>query len=207
MEANAERPATRKVSRRKKAMQGLVALAAAIVIALTSLVTFAIGVTASSQPAKQEAPTEAPQETTAEEEAPAEEEQVDTAAAERDAFVSTWAERIDTFNAGTPLEGYGATFAEAAYDNNVDPRFAPAIARVESGSGANCINSCNAWGWGAFSWSDWETAIWDYTGQLGASYGHTLSYEAALSYNESNPDGWYEEVGASMYAIYPEESL
>lgn len=129
------------------------------------------------------------------------------AAAAREAFVSTWAARIDAFDAGYPLEGYGRTFAEAAYDNGIDPRFAPAIARVESGSGANCTYSCNAWGWGSSSWPDWDTAIWEYTGALASAYGRTLSYEAALSYNEETPDAWYAEVEASMYQIWESEDL
>ena len=131
----------------------------------------------------------------------------DADAAARETYVSTWAERIDAFNAGTPLAGYGRTFAEAAYDCGVDPRFAPAIARVESGSGAACAYPCNAWGWGTASWPDWGTAIWEYTAALGAQYGSTLSYEAALSYNEVTPDAWYAEVEASMYQIWESADL
>ena len=131
----------------------------------------------------------------------------DADAAARETYVSTWTERIDAFNAGTPLADYGRTFAEAAYDCGVDPRFAPAIARVESGSGAVCAYPCNAWGWGTASWSDWDTAIWEYTAALGAQYGSTLSYEAALSYNEVTPDAWYAEVEASMYQIWESADL
>lgn len=214
MEDNAQKPTTRRVPRRKKALQGLIAMAVSAVIALASIASFATSAfsatkgPAQEEPAKQTTTDDAKTQEKDEEAAEASQDEQEPADnSERDAFVAVWAERIDAFNAGYPLEGYGATFAAAAYDNGVDPRFAPAIARVESGSGVNCINSCNAWGWGAFSWSDWETAIWDYTAQLGQSYGHTLSYDAALSYNEENPDGWYEEVGNSMYAIYPDESL
>lgn len=137
----------------------------------------------------------------------AEESEADAKAAEREAFVSTWAERIDAFNAGYPLEGYGRTFAEAAYDNGVDPRFSPAIARVESGSGQSCAYSCNAWGWGASSWPDWDTAIREHVSGLAAGYGHTLTYDMAYSYNELNPDEWYAQVESCMYQIWGDESL
>jgi hypothetical protein len=123
----------------------------------------------------------------------------------RETFVTTWAERIDAFNAGYPLEGYGRTFAEAAYDYGVDPRYSPAIARVESGSGLNCTYSCNAWGWGSSSWGDWETAIYAHVAGLAQGYGHTVSYEAALSYNELNPDEWYAQVESCMYQIWESE--
>ena len=126
---------------------------------------------------------------------------------ERTTFVQTWAERIDAFNAGYPLEGYGAAFAEAAYDNDVDPRYSPAIARVESGSGQNCFYPYNAWGWGSESWSDWDTAIRDHVAGLAAGYGHTLTYEAALSYDSAEADEWYAQVEASMAQIWESEEL
>lgn len=122
-------------------------------------------------------------------------------------FIAVWGERIDAFNAGYPLDGYGETFAAAAYAYGVDPRYAPAIARVESGSGSNCTYYCNAWGWGARSWSDWDSAIWGFMGEFAAGYGHTLSYAAAMSYNEMNPDGWYAEVESCMGQIWGDESL
>lgn len=124
---------------------------------------------------------------------------------ERDAYIALWAERIDAFNAGYPLEGYGATFAAAAYDNGVDPRYSPAIARVESGSGLNCTYSCNAWGWGSSSWGDWDTAIYAHVAGLAQGYGHTISYAAAQSYNELNPDEWYAQVESCMYQIWESE--
>lgn len=129
------------------------------------------------------------------------------ASADREAYVSTWAERIDAFNAGYPLEGYGRSFAEAAYDSGVDPRYSPAIARVESGSGQACTYSCNAWGWGSSSWPDWDTAIRAHVAGLAASYGYTLSYDAALRYNELTPDEWYAQVESCMYQIWESDQL
>ena len=194
--------------RKERLTRSLAMLLLALVLALASL---AASIVPFTRAPKEEAAPTAPQATPA----PSDDEPSDEPAetkqsaddAARAAFVSTWAERIDAFNAGYPLEGYGATFAEAAYDCGVDPRFAPAIARVESGSGANCTYSCNAWGWGSSSWGDWDTAIWEYTAALGAAYGSTLSYEAALSYNEVTPDAWYAEVEASMYQIWESNSL
>ena len=63
---------------------------------------------------------------------------------ERDAFVAQWAGRIDAYLAGSPMAGQGATFAAAAWDYGVDPRFSPAIAFVESTLGAYCFLPYNA---------------------------------------------------------------
>lgn len=46
-------------------------------------------------------------------------------------FVAEWAPRIDAYLAGSPLEGQGATFANAAWKYGVDPRFSPAISNTE----------------------------------------------------------------------------
>jgi len=181
----------------------IVSLALAIVVTLASLVSTGLSFARAARPEPEPAPVAEPapeQEQASEEPAPAEPD-------EREVFVSTWAERIDAFNAGYPLEGYGRTFAEAAYDYGVDPRLSPAIARVESGSGANCTYSCNAWGWGSSSWGDWGTAIWEQMGAFASAYGTTLSYDVAMRYNELDPDGWYAEVEGSMYQIWGSDAL
>ena len=134
-------------------------------------------------------------------------EATDEQSEERRQFVETWGERIDAYNEGTPLAGYGATFAAAAYDYGVDPRIAPAIARVESGSGENCFRPHNAWGWGGVSWSDWETAIWAFTQGFSEDYGAELTYEAAARYNQVNSDEWYAQVTACMSEVWAENAL
>lgn len=121
--------------------------------------------------------------------------------AERDAYVEYWAERIDSFNAGFPLEGYGATFADAAHMYGVDPRLSPAIARVESGSGSSCVYSCNAWGWGTQSWSDWETAIYAHVAGLASNYGGDLTWDMAAVYCPVGTDEWYAQVEGCMAQI------
>ncbi len=128
-------------------------------------------------------------------------------ARERQEFAETWGERIDAFNAGYPLEGYGETFAYAAYDYGIDPRIAPAIARVESGSGSNCFRSHNAWGWGSVSWADWETAIWAFEQGFSEKYGAEMTYEVAQVYNQANVDEWYARVTSCMDEVWPENSL
>lgn len=188
-----------------KEMRSLALLGGACVVALVSalsLVLAVAGMVVGDAPEREPAA----QETQATHE-PAADSEADAQAAQREAFVSTWAARIDAFNAGYPLEGYGRTFAEAAYDSGVDPRFSPAIARVESGSGQNCVYSCNAWGWGTSSWPDWDTAIREHVSGLAAGYGHTLTYDMAYSYNELNPDEWYAQVESCMYQIWEDESL
>ena len=125
----------------------------------------------------------------------------------RETFVTTWAERIDAFNAGYPLEGYGRTFAEAAYDYGVDPRLSPAIARVESGSGENCFLPHNAWGWGDSSWDDWDSAIRGHIAGVADGYGYGLTYSMAESYNQVNVDEWYSWVASCMSEIWENDSL
>ena len=112
-----------------------------------------------------------------------------------------WAQRIDAFNEGTPLAGYGAVFAEAASAYGVDPRIAPAIARLESSSGAYCFLPHNAWGWGSVSWPDWETAIWEFTRGFSEDYGSEVTYEVAERYNQVNVDEWYALVTSCMDQI------
>lgn len=190
----------------KKYTTTLVWLCAALAVALASLgsiIASALPKDAQTEatPVAKEEPEEA-----VEEEGEAEEPE-EPAVSERDLYIATWGERIDAYNAGYPLAGYGQTFAAAAYDYGVDPRFSPAIARVESGSGQVCAYSCNAWGWGSTSWPDWETAIYGHVGALAANYGPTLSYSIAAKYNELDPDGWYAQVEQGMYQIWSSDSL
>lgn len=189
----------------RKITHATIALGTGVVLVLASLASVIAFAPRASKDEADEAQAEAPAPTEPKSDEKAPKDEKDAADAERDAYIATWAERIDAFNAGYPLEGYGATFAAAAYEYGVDPRYSPAIARVESGSGLNCTYSCNAWGWGSSSWGDWETAIYAHVAGLAQGYGHTISYEAALSYNELNPDEWYSQVESCMYQIWESE--
>lgn len=117
------------------------------------------------------------------------------------AFVSTWAPRIDAFMAGSPMAGTGTIFAEAAWDNGVDPRFSPAIAHTESSRGAACFLPYNAWGWGSVSWSSWDEAIRAHVAGLAAGYGYTISEAAAQKYCPPNWQEWYNRTSAAMNLI------
>lgn len=119
---------------------------------------------------------------------------------EREAFVSSWASRIDNYLSGSPLGGYGRTFAEAAWDYGVDPRWSPAISCIESSKGAVCFLPHNAWGWGSVSWPDWDTAIRSHVAGLSAGYGYTISLEAAKKYCDDGTD-WYGAVLGEMNSI------
>lgn len=114
---------------------------------------------------------------------------------------SGWAARIDAYLAGSPLAGYGSTFAAAAAQYGVDPRFSPAISCVESGKGAVCFRPHNAWGWGNVSWPDWETAIYDHVAGLASGYDGTLTLEGAQRYCPPNYQEWYSSVLAEMNSI------
>lgn len=120
---------------------------------------------------------------------------------DKSTFVSSWGSRIDAYLSGSPLAGYGRTFAEAAWDYGCDPRFSPAISCIESGKGTYCFKSHNAWGWGSVSWSDWETAIRAHTKGLASIYGGHLTYSGAQMYCPPNADFWYSSVAAQMELI------
>ena len=120
---------------------------------------------------------------------------------DRETFISTWTARIDAYLAGSPLSGQGHTFAEAAWEYGVDPRFSPAISTVESSTGRYCFLPHNAWGWGSVSWGSWEEAIWAHVAGLASGYGGTLTYAGAQKYCPPNADHWYTSVLANMQRI------
>lgn len=118
-----------------------------------------------------------------------------------DAFVDEWGSRIDAYLAGSPLAGHGRTFAEAAWENGVDPRWSPAISNTESSKGACCFRSCNAWGWGGSGWPDWDTAIRAHVAGLSSGYGYTISMTAAQKYCPPTASHWYSATLAQMQLI------
>ena len=117
------------------------------------------------------------------------------------AFIAEWTQRIDAYLEGSPLSGYGATFAEAAWDNGVDPRWSPAISNTESGKGTACFLPHNAWGWGASSWGDWDTAIRTHVAGLAAGYGYSITPEGAAQYCPPHAVDWYNKTLAQMASI------
>lgn len=119
----------------------------------------------------------------------------------KEAFLAEWTARIDDYLAGSPLAGYGAVFAEAAWDNGVDPRWSPAISNTESGKGSVCFLPCNAWGWGSSSWDDWESAIRSHVAGLAAGYGYSITPEAAQAYCPPTWDEWYAKTIDQMSFI------
>ena len=119
----------------------------------------------------------------------------------RDQFVEEWTGRIDAYLAGSPLEGHGRTFAEAAWDYGVDPRWSPAISCTESSKGRYCFLPHNAWGWGHVSWPDWDTAIRDHVAGLAGGYGTTITVAHAKKYCPPNWQFWYATTLAQMEHI------
>jgi len=119
----------------------------------------------------------------------------------RKVFVGEWTERIDKYLAGSPLEGYGYAFAEAAWDRGVDPRWSPAISNTESSKGTICFLPCNAWGWGSSEWGDWDSAIRDHVAGLAQVYGYSITPEAAAIYCPPNSVNWYANTLSEMARI------
>jgi exonuclease VII small subunit len=120
---------------------------------------------------------------------------------DKDAFISEWAARIDRYLAGSPLEGQGESFADAAWQYGVDPRWSPAISNTESSKGAICFLPHNAWGWGDVSWGSWDEAIHAHVAGLAKGYGYTISYDAASKYCPPNTKHWYESTLQQMQTI------
>lgn len=119
----------------------------------------------------------------------------------RDAFIEEWTERINNYLEGFPLAGHGSTFAEAAWEYGVDPRWSPAISNTESTRGTVCFNPYNAWGWGSSSWSGWDQAIIAHVKGLSEVYGFTISYSYARIYCPPNYDNWYRDTLNEMAKI------
>lgn len=106
----------------------------------------------------------------------------------REAFVERWASRIDAYLPGRPLAGQGRAFAEAAWDSGIDPRWSAATSMVESGGGAACFASYNAYGWlarGGFS--SWEEGVREHASYLRGTYGTSFSPAAAALYLMGDP--------------------
>ena len=120
---------------------------------------------------------------------------------DQESFIAEWTWRIDAYLAGSPLAGQGRTFAEAAWNYGVDPRWSPAISYTESSKGAACYMPHNAWGWGGCEWDSWEEAINDHVRGLARGYGYTISMEAALKYCPPNAQHWYDVTSAQMNLI------
>ena len=120
---------------------------------------------------------------------------------DKETFVNEWAGRIDNYLAGSPLAGQGKTFAEAAWDFGVDPRWSPAISNTESSKGLYCFKPHNAWGWGNVSWDSWEEAIYAHVKGLANGYGYTISEAAAKKYCPPNWLHWYNATSAQMNKI------
>lgn len=117
------------------------------------------------------------------------------------AFVAEWTARIDAYLAGSPLAGYGSVFAQAAWNNGVDPRFSPAISNTESSKGAHCFQPYNAWGWGSSGWSSWEEAINAHVAGLASGYGYSITYAAAQKYCPPNTAHWFNNTLNQMKLI------
>ncbi|WP_211236185.1 CMP-2-keto-3-deoxyoctulosonic acid synthetase [Parvibacter caecicola] len=119
----------------------------------------------------------------------------------RDAFIEEWGSRIDDYLSGTTLAGYGETFAAAAWEYGVDPRWSPAISNTESGNGKVCFLPHNAWGWGSSSWGNWTDAIYSHVRGLANGYGFTISYSFAGKYCPPFTDHWYNNTLSQMKLI------
>lgn len=118
------------------------------------------------------------------------------------AFVNKWAPRINSYLSGSPMAGCGKAYAAAAWENGVDPRWAPAISCVESSKGAVCFASYNAWGYGGSGFSSWTDGINTVVGALGSSmYGGALTKAAAQTYCPPNWQHWYSTCASEMAKI------
>ncbi|MDO4182746.1 MAG: CMP-2-keto-3-deoxyoctulosonic acid synthetase [Coriobacteriia bacterium] len=119
----------------------------------------------------------------------------------KEAFIAEWGARIDAYLSHSVLAGYGETFAAAAWEYGVDPRWSPAISNTESGNGFNCFLPHNAWGWGSSSWSSWSEAINAHVAGLASAYGYSITYAFAAKYCPPNTQHWYNNTISQMQLI------
>ena len=124
---------------------------------------------------------------------------------DRTAFVEQWTARIDAYLTGSPLAGQGKTFAEAAWDYGVDPRWSPAISNTESSKGRYLAGAYNAWGWKASetdwrSFGSWTDAIQQHVAYLARAYGYTITKAHAAKYCPPG-DTWYASTIGEMAKI------
>lgn len=119
----------------------------------------------------------------------------------KDSFIAEWTMRINKYFLGTPMANTGEIFANAAWDNGIDPRWSPAISNTESSKGFACFNECNAWGWGDSYWSNWYDAINGHVAGLSESYGYTITRGFAEKYCPPNSDNWYNNTLSEMLKI------
>ena len=121
---------------------------------------------------------------------------------DKTAFVNKWTPRINAYLSGSPTAGTGKYYAIAAWNNGVDPRWAPAISCIESSKGAACFRSHNAWGYGGSGFSSWEEGINRVVATLGSSlYGGALTKAAAQTYCPPTWQEWYNNVASEMAKI------
>lgn len=119
----------------------------------------------------------------------------------KDAFVQWWGERINAYLAGSPLYGQGAIFADAAWEEGVDPRWSPAISNTESSKGLYCFAPFNAWGWGDGGWASWEEAIRAHVHGLSEGYAYSITVPCAEKYCPPNSDNWFHNTLSEMLRI------
>ncbi len=81
-----------------------------------------------------------------------------------------------------PLSGHGETFAEAAWEAGIDPRWSPAISNTESTKGRVCFKSHNAWGWDQIQLVRLGYGHPRPRRRPGLGYGFTISYSYAMRY-------------------------
>lgn len=119
----------------------------------------------------------------------------------KDAFIAIWSAKINKYLEGSNLAGQGPSFAQAAWDAGVDPRWSPAISNTESSKGSSCFKPHNAWGWGQEGWPTWEEAINAHVHGLAEGYGFTITHDAAAKYCPPNTDHWFSATLNEMIAI------
>ena len=114
---------------------------------------------------------------------------------------NTTGSAVDVQHVLSGLAGQGATFATAAWDYGVDPRWSPAISNTESSKGAVCFKPYNAWGWGQSGWGSWEEAINAHVAGLKSNYGYSITYSHAMKYCPPNYDHWFNATLGQMMMI------
>ena len=116
-------------------------------------------------------------------------------------FVALWGKKIDEYNKGYPLEGYGDVFAEKAYECGIDPRWSPALARVITNSGENCDYPYNAWNIDNKMFGSWEESIIYCINWLECDYKNMDTDNMVNSYTNINTSIDSEKLKAEINSM------
>jgi len=109
-----------------------------------------------------------------------------------------------------PLYEYAEVLVDAADKYGLDYRLMPAISIIESGGGKKLFKPYNPFGWGQYSFSSFEEAIYYVAERLRRFYydlGWVEPRKIAYKYNGPTPEHWGRKAEWLVSLMKPEDQL